>query len=472
MTIKGLHKYKKKSWKKSLFQQLVCPPGGTAVVDAFCWLHDCGCYLGRLLYQSPAEGRARVTQSFLELVEIVRSSGGRHKWVCHLVFDGAPSPAKANEDALRQNRRKESLDKALALERAHKGTSKVARSFYNAWWRPSYELVHHICVELTNRCIPFTVAPHEADGQVSYLCNKGAPGTTIAITKDSDLAVTSPLVFFWDKQYDNEKRLGGGLLCNRREMLSKMDGKQTMVGFSDRQFLLVCVLCGCDYVSKEDHATQLGFQRAVGLVREQQSLEPIIQYVMSCGKYKVTPNTPQATRAAVYQFDHAVVFDRATGSHVNRTPIPPEERDKIKAALGGNMRLLGDVWPSRVAIDMANSVVHPLTRLPFAVPPTNDATVPRGGQRSRRTVLIGGRIEDSLRIIPAPAPLPPGPEYNAALHACGVTEQISPNVEIPESILVKVLQLREQDVPSECARYQRVVCVYTLTLFKRRWYSV
>ena len=97
---------------------------------------------------------------------------------------------------------------------------------------------------------------------------------------------------------------------------------------------------------------------------------------------------------------------------------------------------------------MANSVVHPSTRLPFApVTNTQEATVPRGGQMHQRTVLIGGRLENALRKLPPPPPLPAGPLYRRALERCGVTQDISPDREIEEGVLVQVLRLNECDVP-------------------------
>ena len=112
----------------------------------------------------------------------------------------------------------------------------------------------------------FVVAPHETDGQIAFLCNeqnKRAPGTALAATKDSDLALNIEKVFFWDPQYDKKHRLGGGLLCIKSEMIARKDGNKSTKGFTDLQFTLMCVLCGCDYVSKEDHASGVGFVRAV-----------------------------------------------------------------------------------------------------------------------------------------------------------------------------------------------------------------
>ena len=137
-----------------------------------------------------------------------------------------------------------------------------------------------------------TVTSYEPDGQTSYLCGKTPPDTAFAITKASDLAVTTELVFFWDNQYDQEKRCGGGLLCKRSEMLSIRDGNKSLVGFTDHQFTLVCVLSGCDYVSKEDHASGLGFARAIKTVRQHVDMESVITHLMTCGKYSVTSNTP------------------------------------------------------------------------------------------------------------------------------------------------------------------------------------
>ena len=79
---------------------------------------------------------------------------------------------------------------------------------------------------------------------------------------------------------------------------------------------------------------------------------------------------------------------------------------------------------------MAQSVIHPLIRLPFVVPTTDNMTVPRGGQLENHTVLVGDHIEDSLLLVPAPEPLSPGPQYDTLLIRCGITEKIFPDKEI------------------------------------------
>ena len=151
--------------------------------------------MGRTLYRTPTVGRRLVTDSFITLVEHVRSSGGVHTWIAHPVFDGGPAPSKVNEDLARSTRRAKSLREARDLDDLGRGTGKKANALYDDWWRPSHLLVHEICVALSARCIPFTVAPYEADPQLAFLCNKGAPGTTLCITKDSDLALICNFVF-------------------------------------------------------------------------------------------------------------------------------------------------------------------------------------------------------------------------------------------------------------------------------------
>ena len=419
------------------------------MIDSFCWLHDAGCGLGRTLYQSPEVGRKLVISKFIERLTILRTSGGEYKWIPHAVFDGAPSPGKATEDAVRRNDREASLNAALKLEGVRRGMTQKAQKLYNKWWRPSFELVHQLCVVLSELCIAFTVAPHEADGQLSYLFamfNTERPGTVIAITKDSDLAVTIENVFFWDTRYDTQRRLGGGLHCIRSEMLAQRDGKKSLDDFSDDQFMLTCVLAGCDYVSRADHAKGVGFVTAILLVREHKTIDNVVKHLLQSAKYRTNERTERMIRAAICHFKYPVVYDPGTGSHVHRVPIPQVELAKVKAVLGGNLEALGHLWPRQVAQDLANSVVHPLTRLPFVEATAGTDSVPRGGQRSGRTVLLGGRLEDSLRRLPPPPMLAPGPQYQAALRLCDVTQHISPITEIAEDVLVKVLGLRPSDV--------------------------
>ena len=78
MGITGLHKHKKKFWKKIIFQDLVCPRGGIVYIDAFCWLHDCGWGLGRTMYQNPSVGAKMVIERFMMNLQIILTSGGRY----------------------------------------------------------------------------------------------------------------------------------------------------------------------------------------------------------------------------------------------------------------------------------------------------------------------------------------------------------------------------------------------------------
>ena len=255
---------------------------------------------------------------FLQLVDLVRTSGGVHKWKAHPVFDGAPSPGKANEDCARRKKRQTSLDEALRLDKLGR---RDALKFFNEWWRPSTILVHEICLSLRDLGISFTVAPHEADGQISHLCNHAPPGS-LAVTIDSDLAVTCKYVFFWDRSYDVDNRIGGGLYCVQSEMFAQRDGNKSIDGFSEHQFMVTCVLSGCDYISKTERAGGVGFVTAIQIVREHVTLDRAIHYVMSCGKFNVCATTPNSIRAAMYQFLYPIVYDPVTGSHVHRIPIP------------------------------------------------------------------------------------------------------------------------------------------------------
>ena len=126
--------------------ELCARAGGMAVIDSFCWLHDIGRGLGRMLHRTPTIGRKLVTDRFITLIEFVRSCGGAYSWLVHAVFDGASAPAKANEDSVRQRKRMDSLEQAKALEKQGLGTTAEAKKLYDNWWRPSHQLVHEIFI--------------------------------------------------------------------------------------------------------------------------------------------------------------------------------------------------------------------------------------------------------------------------------------------------------------------------------------
>ena len=165
--------------------------------------------------------------------------------------------------------------------------------------------------------------------------NDACPGTAVAISKDSDLAVTIDFVFFWDRRYNKDKRTRGGLYCVRSEMLSCKDGNKSTHGFFDNQFILACVLSGCDYIARSDHARGVGFVTAVNIVRVHKTVDNVIHHITTCGKYRVKENSGRTIRAAMYHFKFPVVYDPSTGSHVHRVPIPVEELESVKDVLWG-----------------------------------------------------------------------------------------------------------------------------------------
>jgi len=157
--------------------------GKTIGVDAMCWMHK-GAYA---CSQELVVGKDtdKFVYFFLRMVELLRY----HEIKPVIVFDGAKMPAKAKEDARRQEIREASRKEALELmERRGHGEYvdevAIARKCEGAI-KVTSKMISRLQGALLELSIHFLVAPYEADAQLAYMCRIG--WVHAVISDDSDL---------------------------------------------------------------------------------------------------------------------------------------------------------------------------------------------------------------------------------------------------------------------------------------------
>lgn len=178
-----------------------------------------------------------------------------------LVFDGDYLPSKASTEAERERRR--AASKATGLELlARKKTTDAHREFQKAV-DVTPEMARAVidgCQKLGVRCI---VAPYEADAQLYYLEKIGEIGGVIS--EDSDLLV------FGVKRLITKLDQFGECVEVSRDRFSACK-EISLAGWSDREFRMMCILSGCDYL---DNVAGVGLKKAHGLVKRHKDISKV-----------------------------------------------------------------------------------------------------------------------------------------------------------------------------------------------------
>ena len=124
-------------------------------------------------------------------------------------------------------------------------------------------------LELLN--IQYFVAPYEADAQMAYMVRKNY--AQFAISEDSDL-----LPFGCPKILTKLNQNGFGQLIDitkiRKQKKSIEDEKlQTLAGMSHHEFILACVMAGCEYM---ESIQRVGLKVVCKLFKKTGSIEGVI----------------------------------------------------------------------------------------------------------------------------------------------------------------------------------------------------
>lgn len=310
----------------------------------------------------------------VKLAELMR----HHNVIPVLVFDGGTLGAKAGTTSKRKALREENAQKAAALQvkidalelRLAKalpglGPSKAAlqeelnaarKAFDKACQAAVVVTAEHgamLIARLRALNIEFVVAPYEADAQLAFLARNGS--IDAVLTEDSDLvAFGCPVVLYkFDRNSCEMSEL-------RTDRLHEVGPPFCLTGFTHAMFVQMCVFTGVDYL---ESPKGLGIGKARKLVAQHESPDRALSALRRL-KVEVADGYDTAFANALLTFGHQRVFDEKAGRLVTLNPLPAEleaRGDELDDIIGADL-------PADVAVGIARGLLHPKTRLPYALP--------------------------------------------------------------------------------------------------------
>ncbi|KAI7352386.1 PIN domain-like protein [Hortaea werneckii] len=278
--------------------------GQTLGVDAYGWLHrgTVSCAI-ELAQGKPTRKHIEFT---LSRVRMLIHFGVKP----YLVFDGDYLPSKASTETERATRRKES--KKMGLELLRMGRVSQAHLELQKSVDVTPLMAKELIEELKRMDVPYIVAPYEADSQMAYLEASGVIDGIIS--EDSDL-----LVFGAKCLLTKLDQYGECVMINRTDFTACRE--ISLVGWTDREFRMMGMLSGCDYLAGIE---KMGLKTAYRLVRKHKSLGRIVRAVQFDGKMKVPPGYIEAFTAAERTFLYQWVFCPLAMRVVNLNKVPAE----------------------------------------------------------------------------------------------------------------------------------------------------
>lgn len=170
--------------------------------------------------------------------------------------------------------RKEQLEKAKQLEA--EGNYQEANRLYASAVDITHDLYKPLIEELIRHKISYIIAPYEADVQLAYLSINHL--VDLVITQDSDsLAYGCSKVLFKLDSSGNGDEICFDSVFQSTEIPIKH--------FSREQFLYLCILSGCDYLS---NPPQLGMKRLCPYVEKGRTPDRILQCLQLEGGVAIT----------------------------------------------------------------------------------------------------------------------------------------------------------------------------------------
>lgn len=271
----------------------------------------------------------------------------------YIVFDGDYLPSKSATERERADRRKDSRKNGLDFLRLGK-VSQAHRELQKSI-DITPEMARQFIDELKKAKIDYVVAPYEADAQMVYLEKRGL--IQAILSEDSDL-----LVFGARCLLTKLDQYGHCIMINRADFTACRD--ISLVGWTDADFRLMCILSGCDYLASID---KMGLKTAYTLIRKHKTVERIVRAVQFDGKMKVPAgyldDFAQADATFLYQW----VYCSESQSLVNFTEPPANFKLSDFPCIGSS------VEPS-IAAGVAKGHLHPHTKEPLVPTHTIQAT--------------------------------------------------------------------------------------------------
>ncbi|KAK4611647.1 Exodeoxyribonuclease 1 [Fulvia fulva] len=315
--------------------------GQTLGVDAYGWLHrgtvSCAIEL--------AEGKPtrRHIDFALHRVRMLIHFGVKP----YIVFDGDYLPSKAHTEKERAARRKES--KRVGLELLRMGRPSQAHLELQKAVDVTPVMARELIEELKRLDVPYVVAPYEADSQLAYLEKQGTIDGVIS--EDSDL-----LVFGVKCLLTKLDQYGECVMINRSDFTSCRE--VSLVGWTDKEFRMMAMLSGCDYLPGID---KMGLKTAYRLVRKHKTVDRVVRTVQFDGKMKVPAGYLDAFQRAERTFMHQWVFCPQARCLLNLYKLP----EGLDAA---SIPYIGKHVEPELAAGVARGDLDPNTKQPIQLP--------------------------------------------------------------------------------------------------------
>lgn len=314
--------------------------GQTLGVDAYGWLHrgTVSCAI-ELAQQKPTRKHIEFT---LNRVRMLIHFGVKP----FLVFDGDYLPSKAHTEKERAARRKES--KRVGLELLRMGRVSQAHLELQKAVDVTPLMAREFIEELKRLDVPYIVAPYEADSQLAYLEKQGV--ISGIISEDSDL-----LVFGAQCLLTKLDQHGECVVINRVDFTACRE--ISLVGWTDKEFRMMTMLSGCDYLPGID---KMGLKTAYRLVRKHKTIDRIVRTVQFDGKMRVPAGYVEAFTRAERTFLHQWVFCPEAQCLVNLNKVPADLDLK-------DMPYIGKSVEPEVAAGVASGDLDPNTKEPLVI---------------------------------------------------------------------------------------------------------
>ena len=331
-----------------------------------------------------------------------------------IVFDGDRLPAKASEEGTRRQRREEAKQKGR--ERLEQGNREGATFMFTQSLDISPSMALELITALKREGIEFVVAPYEADAQIAHLAKQSREngGVDVVFTEDSDLIAygCKRVCFKLDKfgackevlledvlmnkttttttttcgeMTDNNdsqitvendgtnesdenvdmkktatKKKGGAKSASKGKGSRGANSPLSFENWNHDDFLGLCAMSGCDFL---ENVRNVGFKKAHAFVnKNNRCAKTALEMMSKDPKIEVPEDYIAKWQKAVYTFKHALIYDIKEKKLKHLTPLPEELLKKTSDELD----FLGKVFDNKVAIEIAEGRMDPITRRPFA----------------------------------------------------------------------------------------------------------
>ena len=275
MGILNLHKFLERASSKNNLSSL---RGSVIGVDAMCWLHRGS--IASAWELLTGRDTDKFLRFFIKMLVLCNMCGVKPI----IVFDGASLPAKAKEEDIRRQRRRENSQKAKEEIETRKISSfgqvdNKLRSMIVQSVTISPEMITRTMSVLRRLNVDFIVAPYEADAQLAYMYQEGI--VSGVVSEDSDLLA------FGCRRLLSKMDVNGDFVDIRLDWAfsgPEHPLKPANVGeigkfekWTQSMFTDLCILSGSDY--KLGKIAGIGIKKAFQLLNRFRSIKRIIDSI-------------------------------------------------------------------------------------------------------------------------------------------------------------------------------------------------